>query len=74
MSPLIAAAERACSEVVEYLISIDEVIEKEKIDALELLGASYASDKDHYNLEKAFTYLERAMHRRFANLDNIISK
>ena len=73
MTPLMAAAERACSEVVEFLISREETTEREKIDALELLGASYASDKDHYDLDKAYSYLERAMIIRY-NSPNVISK
>ncbi|KAF2360217.1 Ankyrin repeat-containing domain [Trinorchestia longiramus] len=74
MTPLIAAAERACAEVVEYFITVKEVTEEEKIDALELLGASHASDKDHYDLSKAAIYLERAMVRRYADPNNIIQK
>ncbi|XP_047740597.1 protein fem-1 homolog B isoform X2 [Hyalella azteca] len=74
MTPLIAAAERGCSKVVEYFLTINEVTEREKIDALELLGASHASDKDNYNLVKAAEYLERAMLRRYADPDNIIMK
>ncbi|KAJ8881205.1 hypothetical protein PR048_017678, partial [Dryococelus australis] len=61
MTPLIAAAERTRAEVVEYLITRPEVSREEKIDALELLGASFANDKDYYCLEQAYNYLHRTM-------------
>jgi Fem-1 homolog b len=34
---------------------------EEVIDALELLGASFANDKDNYDLEKTYHYLRRTM-------------
>ncbi|PSN51229.1 Protein fem-1 B [Blattella germanica] len=51
MSPLIAAAERTRADVVEYLVTRPEVSQEERIEALELLGASYANDKDNYSYE-----------------------
>lgn len=65
MTPLIAAAERTRSEVVEYLINRPECKREERIEALELLGASFANDKDNYSLEKAYHYLNMAMRERF---------
>lgn len=41
MTPLIAAAERTRADVVEYFISRSDVTREEKVDALELLGASF---------------------------------
>jgi Fem-1 family protein b len=64
MSPLIAAAERTRAEVVEYLVTRSEVSNLERIEALELLGASYANDKDNYCLELAYQYLHRTMKMR----------
>lgn len=64
MSPLIAAAERTRAEVVEYLVTRPEVSNLERIEALELLGASYANDKDNYCLELAYQYLHRTMEMR----------
>ncbi|XP_065334443.1 protein fem-1 homolog B isoform X2 [Cloeon dipterum] len=61
MTPLIIAAERTRHEVVEYLISRPEVTREERIDAVELLGASFANDKDNYDLEKTYHYLRRSM-------------
>lgn len=37
---------------------------KQKIDALELMGASFANDKDNYSLNKAYHYLLLAMELR----------
>lgn len=37
----------------------------QKIDALELMGASFANDKDNYSLNKAYHYLILAMELRF---------
>lgn len=64
MTPLLSAAERTKSEVVEYLIKKSWCSKEESVEALELLGASYANDKDSYSLEKAFYYLEWAMSER----------
>lgn len=46
----------------------------QKIDAYELIGASFANDKDSYNLTKAFQYIYQAMEMRYEDLDNIIKK
>lgn len=64
MTPLIAAAERTRAEVVECLVKRDKVMKEEIIDAYELLGASYANDKDSYCLIKAYKYLHKAMELR----------
>lgn len=64
MTPIKAAAERTRKDVVEFLILAPEISKEEKIEALELLGASYANDKDNYCLEKAYHYLHRTMEMR----------
>lgn len=64
MTPIKAAAERTRKDVVEFLLERPEINKEEKIDALELLGASYANDKDNYCLEKAYDYLYRTMQMR----------
>lgn len=61
MSPLLCAAERTKSGVVDYLLTRPEFSRNERIEALELLGASFANDKDSYNIELAYSYLHRAM-------------
>ena len=64
MTPLTAAAVATKAEVVEYLISLPNITKQEKIEALELLGASFANDKDNYCLQKAYFYLHIAMEMR----------
>ena len=61
MTPLLCAAERTKSDVVEFLLCRPEFSREERIEALELLGASFANDKDSYNLDLSFSYLHRAM-------------
>jgi Fem-1 family protein b len=61
MSPLLCAAERTKSGVVDYLLTRPEFSRHARIEALELLGASFANDKDSYNIELAYSYLYRAM-------------
>jgi Fem-1 homolog b len=39
-----------------------------------LIGASFANDKDNYNLAKAYYYLYLAMEMRYEDLDNIVKK
>ncbi|XP_071442491.1 protein fem-1 homolog B [Hetaerina americana] len=65
MTPLMVAAVRTRASVVEYLLTRREVSREEKIDAMELLGASYANDKDNYCPELAFHYLRCTMELRF---------
>ncbi|XP_014616082.1 PREDICTED: protein fem-1 homolog B-like [Polistes canadensis] len=74
MTPLIAAAERTCTSVVEFLAARTEVTKREVIDAYELLGASYANDKDLYNLTLAYTYLHKAMELRYSDPNDIVHK
>lgn len=74
MTPLIAAAERTRSDVVEYLISRPDVTREEKVDSLELLGASFASDKDNYNIELAYKYMLKGMKERYSDPNDIICK
>ncbi|KAH3830164.1 hypothetical protein DPMN_103403, partial [Dreissena polymorpha] len=74
LSPLIVAAECMQVGVVDYLISDPNCTRKNKIDAYELLGASYANDKEHYNIDNAYYYLRKGMAERFVDPDNIINK
>jgi Fem-1 homolog b len=65
MTPLLCAAERTKAEVCEYLLDRQSdpplFNREERVEALELLGASFANDKDSYNLDLAYHYLHRAM-------------
>ncbi|XP_028156720.1 protein fem-1 homolog B-like, partial [Ostrinia furnacalis] len=65
MTPLQCAAERARASVVELLAARPEVSRAQAIEALELLGASFANDKEYYCLRMAYQYLHRAMAMRY---------
>ncbi len=55
---------RCQKDVVEFMIGRPEVSRVSRVDALELLGASLANDKDGYDASAAFAYLLRAMEER----------
>ncbi|XP_013162549.1 PREDICTED: protein fem-1 homolog B isoform X2 [Papilio xuthus] len=65
MTPLQCAAERARASVVELLATRPEVTRVQAIEAYELLGASFANDKEYYCLRMAYQYLHRAMVMRY---------
>ena len=65
MTAVTTAAERTRELVVELFYGRPELLTKEeKIDALELMGASFANDKDNYSMNKAYHYLSLAMDLR----------
>ncbi|XP_050296415.1 protein fem-1 homolog B isoform X1 [Anthonomus grandis grandis] len=74
MTPIRSAAERTREDVVKFLIKQPGISKEERIEALELLGASYANDKENYNIEKAFMYLKQSMELRFSDPENPIKK
>lgn len=74
MTPLLVASESGKANVVEYFISRPECSRENKIEALELLGASFANFKENYDISKAFLYLRRAMLDRFSDEDNVVRK
>ncbi|CAH0590492.1 unnamed protein product [Chrysodeixis includens] len=65
MTPLQCAAERARASVVELLAAHPEVSRAQAVEAYELLGASFANDKEYYCLRMAYQYLHRAMAMRY---------
>lgn len=66
MTPLKAAAERCQAVMVDYLIERPEISREQQIEALELVGASFANDKDNYDVGMAYRYLERGMKLRWS--------
>ncbi|XP_066601371.1 protein fem-1 homolog B-like [Prorops nasuta] len=74
MTPLITAAERMRVDVLQCFIRNCDISINEIIDAYELLGASYANDKDNYNLEKAYDFLVVAMVLRYTEPNNVVHK
>ena len=73
---LLTAAERCQSDAVDLILRLwsKDISREEKVDALELLGASFANDKESYNAEKAFEYLLRGMEERWRDPERPIRK
>ena len=65
MTPLHIAAESSHADIVEFFCSCSKVSRMERIEALELLGASFANDKDNYDVDKAYRYMWLAMQERY---------
>lgn len=75
MTPVIVAAEKTKEHVVDLFYAWPKLLSKQaQIDALELMGASFANDKDNYNLNKAYYYLMQAMNLRYENPNKVIRK
>ena len=72
MTPLLAAAVTGHTNVVEFLIRREECTKMERIDALELLGATYIDKKR--DLVEGLQYWKRAMYERMKDPKNIIWK
>lgn len=72
---IVMAAERVREDVVKMFLDRPGLLDtRGKIDVLELIGASFANDKDNYSLAKAHYYLTMAMEMRFADPKNVIAK
>ena len=65
LTPLLVASSYCKIEMVEYFIKRPECTKEQRIDALELLGATIANDPDGYDIEKAFSYMKRGMEERY---------
>jgi len=74
MTALDIAAESGRANVVEYFLTRSDCSKLTRIEALELLGASYANDKDNYNIQKCYHYLWLAMFERFCDPNNPLPK
>ena len=64
LTPLLHACDLRSIEMVEYLINRPECTKEQRIDALELLGATIANDKSR-DIKKAFSYMKRGMEMRY---------
>ncbi|XP_038179943.1 LOW QUALITY PROTEIN: protein fem-1 homolog B [Arvicola amphibius] len=74
MTPLKVAAESCKADVVELLLSHADCDRRSRIEALELLGASFANDRENYDIMKTYHYLYLAMLERFQDGNNILEK
>ncbi|XP_071952532.1 protein fem-1 homolog B-like [Antedon mediterranea] len=74
MTPLMVACENNQAEVAEYIMTLHSCTKEERIAALELLGASYANDKDNYDISKTYHYLYLALLERTSDPNKVILK
>ena len=65
LTPLLHACDLRSIEMVEYLINRPECTKEQRIDALELLGATIANNDTCCDTEKAFSCMTRAMRMRY---------
>ncbi|XP_022810301.1 protein fem-1 homolog B-like [Stylophora pistillata] len=65
LTPLLETSTDCKVEMVEHFIIQPECTKEQRIDALELLGATIANDRATQNIEKAFGYMERGMKMRY---------
>ena len=65
LTPLLCACNQCSIEIVEHIINRPECTKEQRIDALELLGATIANNDDCCDTEKAFSYMKRGMEMRY---------
>ena len=65
LTPLLCACDLRSIEMVEHIINRPECTKEQRIDALELLGATIANHYECRDTEKAFSYMKRGMEMRF---------
>ena len=64
LTPLLSACVACSIEMVEHIINRPECTKEQRIDALELLGATIANNECR-DTEKAFSYMKRGMEMRY---------
>ena len=64
LTPLLHACDKCSVEIVEYFIKRPECTKKQRINALELLGATIANGKPR-DINKSFSYMKRGMEMRY---------
>ena len=64
LTPLLYACVACSIEMVEHIINRPECTKEQRIDALELLGATIANGKPR-DINKAFSYMKRGMEMRY---------
>lgn len=74
MTPLKVAAESCKADVVELLLQHEDCDNGSQVEALELLGASFANDRENYDIQKTYHYLHLAMTARYRDPANVIVK
>ena len=72
-TPLRYACNYCSIEIVEYLIKRPECTKEQRIDPLELLGATIVNGKSR-DIKKAFSYMKRGMEMRYEDLAHPLLK
>ena len=65
LTPLLYACNQFSIEMVEHIIKRPECTKEQRINALELLGATIADNDECRDTEKAFSYMKRGMEMRY---------
>ena len=66
MTPLHMASEAGSADIVEFFVNHPKCSRKDRVEALELLGASYANDREIYDMDKCYHYMWLAMQERYS--------
>ena len=74
LTPLLYACDKCSIEIVELIINRPECTKEQRIDALELLGATIANDDECRDIKKAFSYMKRGMQERYEDLAHPLLK
>ena len=74
LTPLLAASNLCKIEMVEYLVTRPECTKEQRVEALELLGATIANKPDVYDIEEAFSYMKSGMEERYEDLSCLLLK
>ena len=74
LTPLLAASNDCKIEMVEYLVTRPECTKEQRVEALELLGATIANEPRAYDIENAFSYMKRGMEERYEDLSCLLLK
>ena len=73
LTPLLYACNQCSIEMVEHIIKRPECTKEQRINALELLGATIAIDRPR-DTEKALSYMKRGMEERYEDLAHPLLK
>ena len=74
LTPLLYACDLCSIEMVEHIINRPECTKRQRIDALELLGATIVNNDTSRDIKKAFSYMKRGMEMRYEDLAHPLLK
>ena len=74
LTPLLQASNDCKPEMVEYLTTRLECTKEQRVEALELLGATIANVPRLYDIKQAFSYMKRGMEERYEDPSCLLLK